>query len=96
MPIEEIVLLGGAENLDAPWLACRAMTDIRPRSTRTVPTEETHRERARRLIAALGAPAAAKRLGLGRDTIIRVAAGMPIHRGTLALLEKSLTTEAAR
>ncbi|MCL4840155.1 MAG: hypothetical protein KJ058_19575 [Thermoanaerobaculia bacterium] len=48
------------------------------------------RERARQLIDERGADRAAKTLGIGRESAMRLAAGLRVRRGTIALAERAL------
>jgi hypothetical protein len=44
-------------------------------------------------VGRLGVPAASKALGLGRETVIRILAGLPVRPGTLALLRERLAAQ---
>ena len=53
-----------------------------------VSTEE--RQRVAALRDALGIPEAAKKLGLSRDSLLRILAASPVHRGTVLVLREAL------
>lgn len=56
---------------------------------------EPVRRAVRQLIDAVGTAKAAKTLGLGRETLARVVAGLVVRRGTLSLLRERLATKGA-
>jgi hypothetical protein len=70
-------------------VSSRRMTDTTHVDHRVLPVPESHRLRAATLIAKLGNRRAAKKLGVSKDTALRVAAGFPVMPGTIALLERS-------
>lgn len=54
------------------------------------PAETQEIEGLRRIVAAEGLAAAAKRVGLGRTTVVRVLAGMPVNSGTRSAVREAL------
>ena len=50
------------------------------------------RQRVKELHDRLGTPKTAKRLGLSPDTVLRILAEVPVHRGTVLLLREALAT----
>lgn len=54
------------------------------------PAPLQHRERVRHMIAELGEAKAAAELKIGRPTLARVVAALPLKAGTLALLREGL------
>ena len=58
------------------------------RSTALAP--DALRSRVASMVAEHGPTRAARRLGVGREVCVRVVAGLPIRRGSLALLANAL------
>ena len=54
------------------------------------------RERVRRLVRTRGAAAAARDLGMPRETVLAVGADAPVRDGTLVLAEQRLEALEAR
>lgn len=48
----------------------------------------------RATVAALGTLPAAARLGVNRESLLRLLAGLPVRRGTLALIHQNLSALA--
>jgi hypothetical protein len=53
-------------------------------------TTDAIRERAAQRIAEVGLATAADELGVGRESLLRLIAGVAIQRGTLALIREQL------
>ncbi|MES1186327.1 MAG: hypothetical protein ABUL60_21130 [Myxococcales bacterium] len=66
------------------------MTDIEYRQRRGVFPPAELRVRVAGLLMRLGPRAAAKALGVHREQLISVAAGVPVLAGTIALVEQRL------
>jgi hypothetical protein len=58
----------------------------------TVVLSDDHQKRLKALIAAKGTCLAAELLGLSRPALERAAGGLPIHRGTRALLDQQIAS----
>jgi hypothetical protein len=61
--------------------------------TNSVSAPRDLQDRIRRLVDRVGIVEAAKTLGCARETLMRAAAGISIHPGTLALVRQNLPTE---
>lgn len=51
---------------------------------------ESLRKRVDLLLNVAGTPEAVKKLGVSREALARLAAGLPVRAGTIALVEKAL------
>lgn len=65
------------------------------RDPRCVFPPEELRSQVRGLVLELGPARAAKRLKVARDTALALAAGLPVLRGTVALAQASLASDAS-
>ena len=65
------------------------------KSTHGKPAPIEHQEAAKKLVADEGEQAAARMLGMNRDTLLRVMAGAGVRPGTLALLREYFETGRA-
>lgn len=56
------------------------------------PSDVSPEERARlkALLDAHGLPGVVKKLGMGRDAVLRILATAPVHRGTVLVLREAL------
>jgi hypothetical protein len=52
------------------------------------------RARVVQLVAAVGSSDAAKQLGIGLEALARVAGGLGVRRGTIALVERNIERES--
>ncbi|MCC6902799.1 MAG: hypothetical protein IT377_27755 [Polyangiaceae bacterium] len=52
-------------------------------------------ERTRAFVDAFGVERAARTLGVGRETVLRLAGGLPVRRGSIALVRESLAARDA-
>lgn len=66
---------------------------LKPRGAQGEPAPQAVSDRLRALFQAEGETTIVKRLGIDRGTLVRVIAGLPVRRGTVALVEEALAQE---
>ena len=59
-------------------------------NARGVPVSKALADRVKKLIEKHGFKHCIDRLGVSRDSLTRVAAGMPVRKGTIVVIEKNL------
>ncbi len=64
-------------------------------STSSVTLAANERDQVIRINGELGTVGAARRLGVSREAIVRAVAGLPVRRGTIAILRLSLASLAS-
>lgn len=65
----------------------------KPRGAQGEPAPQALSDRLRAMFEAEGETIIVRRLGIDRGTLVRVIAGLPVRRGTIALVQEALTKE---